>query len=180
MALQVAPRDEMAHYVMAWAYSEAGRLEDAVATCERGLEINPNCSLLFSEMGYCLGPLGRPKEAIEACKLALRLNPRDPSNYWRHSHIATAHFVAADYDAAMEESERVARSRPHIQSGIIWAASAAALGKAEQARMAVDYCLAQRPGLRVSGVVPDVMLRFAHEADHERLMAFLHKAGLPA
>jgi TolB-like protein/class 3 adenylate cyclase/Tfp pilus assembly protein PilF len=178
-ALQLAPGDEMAHYVMAWAYGEAGRLEDAIAVCERGLEINPNCSLLFSEMGACLAPLGRPKEAIEACRLALRLNPRDPSNFWRHSSIATAHFVAADYDAAMEESEKIARSRSHIQSGIIWAASAAALGKAEQARMAIEYCLAQRPDLHVSRVVPDIMLRFVHKADHDRLLAFLRKAGLP-
>jgi hypothetical protein len=53
--------------------------------------------------------------------------------------------VAADYDAGMEESEKIAHARSHIQSGIIWAASAAASGKTELARMAVDYCLAQWP-----------------------------------
>jgi TolB-like protein/two-component SAPR family response regulator len=178
-AMRLAPSDEMAHYIMAWAYGEAGRFEDAASVCERGLEINPNCSLLFSMLGTCLGPLGRTEEAIEACQMALRLNPRDPSNFWRHSSMATAYFVAADYDAAMRESRRVARSRPLLPMGIIWAASAAALGEAEEARLAVDYCLALRSNLRVGSVVPAFMLRFARDEDHERLMTLLRKAGLP-
>ena len=179
IAVRLAPRDEMAHYVMAWAYGEAGRLEDAVAACERGLEINPNCSLILSALGAYLGPLGRPQEAIEACRLALQLNPRDPSNFWRHSSIATAHFIAADYDAAMQESRRVARSRTHIQSAIVWAASAAALDKADEARTAREYCLTQRADLRVGSVVPHIMLRFARDEDHDRLLELLRKAGLP-
>jgi adenylate cyclase len=178
-AVRLAPRDEMAYYVMAWAYDEAGRLEDAVAACERGLEINPNCSLILSELGACLGPLGRPQEAIEACRLALQLNPRDPSNFWRHSSIAIAHFIAADYGEALRESKKVTQSRSFLRSAIIWAASAAALGKADEARTAVEYCLTLQPDLRVGNVVPDNIRRFARDTDHERLLAMLRKAGLP-
>jgi TolB-like protein/DNA-binding SARP family transcriptional activator len=178
-AVRLSPRDEMAHYVMAWAYDEAEQLEAAVAACERGLEINPNCSLILSEMGACLGPLGRPQEAIEVCQLALQLNPRDPSNFWRHSSIAIAHFIAADYGDALRESKKVAQSRPFLRSAIIWAASAAALGKTDEARTAVEYCLAQRPDLRVGSVVPDHIRRFVRDEDHERLLALLRKAGLP-
>jgi tetratricopeptide (TPR) repeat protein len=143
------------------------------------LEINPNCSLILGNMGGYLAALGRPQEAIEACRLALKLNPRDPSNFWRHAHISAAHFVAADYEASLLESRRIARSRPFLMGAIIWAASAAALGKAEEARAAVDNCLAQQPDLRISRVAPGFMLRFAHDKDHERLVALLRKAGLP-
>jgi tetratricopeptide (TPR) repeat protein len=169
----------MAHLVMVWAYMEAGRLEDAVAECDRVLEINPSCSIIRSNLGACLALLGRPQEALGACELALKLNPRDPSNFWRHSYIAVAHFVAADYSAALQESKRVALSRPHLQSAVIWAASAAALEKADEARDAVEHCFAQCPDLRVGNVVPDVMLRFARNGDHERLLALVRKAGLP-
>ena len=158
-ALRLAPRDEWAHWLMAGAYAEAGQLEDAVAECELGLEINPNCSAILQRLGAFLGPLGRPQEAIKACRLAIQLDPRNPLNYWRHSHIAIAHFVATDYEAALQESKRVARSRPHLQSAIIWAASAAALGKADEARTAVENCLLQRPDLRV-GRVPGIVTRF--------------------
>jgi tetratricopeptide (TPR) repeat protein len=164
---------------MVWAHMEAGRLEDALAECNCALEINPSCSMALSSLGACLGLLGRPREAIEACQLALKLNPRDPSNFWRHSYIAVAHFVAADYEAALREGRDVARSRPHLQSAILWAAAAAALGKADQARSAVENCLAQRPDLSVGCVVPGVLLRFARNEDHERLLALLRKAGLP-
>src|SRR5262249_57226936 len=115
-ALRLAPRDEYAHLVMAfaWAYAAPGRLEDAIAECERGLEINPNCSIIIGNLGYYLAALGRSQEAIAACRLALQLNPRDPSNYWRQYAIAVAHFAAADYDAALRDSKRIARSRPPL------------------------------------------------------------------
>jgi hypothetical protein len=52
------------------------------------------------------------------------------------------------------------------------------LGNNKEARAAVEDCLAQRPNLRADGAVPG-MLRFAREADRERLQALLRKAGLP-
>ena len=168
-ALRLAPRDEYAHLVMAWAWAYAEeRLEEAILECERGLEINPSCSILFGNVGAYLAALGRPQEAIEACSLSLRLNPRDPSNFWRQYAIAVAHFVAADYAAALQESKTVARSRAHLPSSIIWAASAAALEKTEEARAAVKDCLAQRPDLRAGSLVPG-MLRFARAEDRESL-----------
>ena len=175
-ALRLAPRDEYAHWVMAGAYAEAGRLEDAVAECELGLEINPNCSTILQRLGACLGGLGRTQEAIKACQLAIQLDPRSPQNFWRHSHIAVAHFVAMDYEAALKESKKVGRS--HLQSAIIWAASAAALGKVEEARTAVADCLAQKPDLRI-GRVPGIVTRFARDQDRQRLSELLRKAGLP-
>jgi len=179
--LRLAPRDEHAHLVMAWgwAYAANGRLEEAVAECDRGLEINPNASLIHGNRGVYLAALGRPTEAIQACRLALQLNPRDPSNFWRQYGIAMAHFVAEDYAAASTLAKKTALSRPHLQSAVFWAASAAALDDTAEARAAVTNCLAQRPDLTVSNVVPRFTLRFARDADHERLLAMLRKAGLP-
>jgi len=180
-ALRVAPRDERAHLVMAWAwaYAATGRLEEALAECDRGLEINPNASLIHANRGVFLAALGRSQEAIEASRLALQLNPRDPSNFRRHYGIATAHFAAEDYAAALQLAKKVAQSRPHLQSAIIWAAAAAALDNTNEARAAVANCLALRPDLTVGNVVPRFTLRFARDADHDRLLALLKKAGLP-
>ena len=163
----------------AHAFAADGQLEEAIAECERGLEINPNCSILYGNIGAYMSALGRPQEAIEACRLALKLNPRDPSNYWRHYYIAVAHFVGGDYVACLRDSKRLCLSRPFLASGIMWAAAAAGLGDAKEARAAVDYCLTERPQLRVGSVVPTFMLRFAREKDHERLLTLLRKAGLP-
>jgi len=180
-ALRMAPRDELAHLVMAWgwAYAAPGHLEEAVAECERGIEINPNCSLLYGNRALYLAMLGRSREAIETNQLALQLNPRDPSNFWRTYTFAVAHFVDMDYAAAMQEAKKVALSRPQLQSAIIWAAAAAGLDNAKEERAAVENCLALRPDLRVDLVVPHLMLRFTRDADHERLLGLLRKAGLP-
>jgi len=180
-ALRLAPHDERAHLVMAWAwaYAATGRLQEAIAECERGLEINPNSSLILGNLGAYLAAIGKPREAIEACRRALQLNPRDPSNFWRHYAMAAAHFAAADYVAALDQAKKTALSRPHLQSAIIWAASAAALGESGEARVAIENCLAQRPDLTVQSVVPHYMLRYARNSDHERLLTMLRKAGLP-
>jgi len=180
-AVRVAPRDERAHLVMAWAwaYAATGRLEEAVAECDRGLEINPNASLIHANRGVYLAALGRSEEAIEASRLALQLNPRDPSNFWRHYGIAMAHFAAEDYAAALQLAKKVALSRPQLQCAIIWAAAAAALDNTDEARTAVANCLVQRPDLMVGNVVPRFTLRFARNTDHQRLLALLKKAGLP-
>ena len=119
------------------------------------------------------------RRAIEACRLALKLNPRDPSNFWRHYYIAVAHFAAGDYAACLQDSKRISRSRPFLASGIMWAAAAAGLGNAKEARTAVDYCLGERPDLCIGSVAPAFMLRFARDEDHERLMVLLREAGLP-
>jgi adenylate cyclase len=178
-AQRLAPGDEWSHFLMSEAYGEAGQLEDAVAECERGLEINPNSSLLLGNLGAYLASLGRSQEAIDACRLALRLNPRAPDNFWRHTNIAIAHFVAGEYESALQESKKVARSRSNLSSGIIWAAAAAALGSTDEAQTAVKHCLSQRLDLRVCNVGPDQGLRFARNEHNERLLVLLRKAGLP-
>jgi tetratricopeptide (TPR) repeat protein len=179
-ALRLDPHDAWAHWLGGMAFGHAGKLDDAVAACERGLAINPNSSVILMDMGSFLAFLGRPEDAIAACRLTLRLNPRDPSNYWCHSAIATAHFVAADYDAALQEAKKVARWKPHsVRGPLLWAAAAAALERPNETREAVARCLAQWPNLRISSVVPHFMLRFARDEDHERLLAMLRKAGLP-
>jgi adenylate cyclase len=180
-ARRLAPRDEWAHMVMAWAhvYGENGKLEEAVAECERGLEINPNSSVLLGNLGDFLTFLGRTQEGIEACRLALRLDPRSPdARFWRMS-IAIAHFLREDYEEALQQSLKVHRSRPILRTAIIWAASAAALGKSDEAQAAVEYCIAHQPDLRVGNLVPRFMVRFGRDADHQRLLVLLRKAGLP-
>ena len=92
--------------------------------------------------------------------------------------VIAKYGVAADYEAARQESKRVSKSLPHLQSMLIWAASAAALEKADEARAAVEESLAVRPDLSIDGV-RGIVARFARAEDHERLVGFLRKAGLP-
>jgi len=160
-ALRLAPHDEMAHLLMVWAYMEAGSFEDAVAECDRVLEINPSCSIIRSNLGACLALLGRPQEGV-----------------W-------AGFKAQSSRSVEFLAPLVHRSGTLCSGGLQRGAageqeSSPVLEKPDEARAAVEHCLAQRSNLRVGNVVPDVLLRFARNEDHERLLALLRKAGLPA
>ncbi len=180
-ALKASPRDEWTHWLMAFALTEAGRIDEALIECDLGLEINPNASMILGDKGDILAMLGRPQEAIEACELAIRLNPRDPIRYWWENSIASAHYLMGDYPAARNEAKRVARRKPdHIRAAIIWAAAAAAMGEEADARQAVDHCLAQNSRIRLSTVMPDFIPIFKQPEHSTMLLDHLRQAGLPS
>jgi adenylate cyclase len=177
--LRLAPRDEWAHWCMAFAYEQTGQLKEMRAECERAIELNPNFSIGYGGLGRAFAFLGQPMEAIEACQVALRLNPRDPSNFDRHAALAIANFVKEDYEAAFQEAETVTQGRPESPEGhILRAAAASALGKTDEAQSAVAECIARWPNISLANVSPSYIPRFFHVEHHQRLLAMLLKAGL--
>ncbi len=178
--VRLAPRDEWAHFCMAYAYEMAGRMEEAVAQCRKAIELNPNFSNGYSELGRSLAASGETGQAIEACRMALRLNPRDPSNWERHSTLALAHFAARDYEESLREALIATQDRMIVPEGlIILAAASAALGNMDEARRAAARCLARWPGIRIGAMTPIYIPRYAREEDHERLATMLRQAGFP-
>ena len=179
-ALGLAPQDEWAHSFMAKALSEAQRYDEAVGEAERALEINPSLSVAIARLGELHALLGRPEMAIEKCRLALKLNPRNPTNFWRHSSIALAHFLTGDHESMLQEARRVHSWRPDFLRGpILMAAALAALERPAEARQALTAAQALWPALDLEIVVPRFMPRFARDADHQRLLDLLRAAGLP-
>ncbi|HEV8692896.1 MAG TPA: adenylate/guanylate cyclase domain-containing protein, partial [Lysobacter sp.] len=85
--VRLSPRDEWAHFCLAFACELAGRIKDGVAECQRAIEINPNFSAAYAELGRKFALLGQPEQAIQACQTALRLNPRDPTNFQFHASL---------------------------------------------------------------------------------------------
>ena len=179
-AVGLDPRDPYSHWIMAFAYAEAGDLDKAIFECEVGLEINPNWMPLLADMGDYLAFRGQPKKALKKCRKALRRSRRDPSNFWRHSSIATVHFVVKRNTRALKSAKKVDQLHPEFPRGpILWAAAAAALHRMDKAKAAVACCLARWPRMRVTNVVPDFIMRFARPKDTDRLLDLLRKAGLP-
>jgi tetratricopeptide (TPR) repeat protein len=179
-ALGLAPHDEWAHSFMAKALSEAQRYDEAVGEAEQALEINPSLSVAIARLGELFALLGRPESAIEKCRLALKLNPRNPTNFWRHSSIALAHFLTGDHEAMLQEARRVHSWRPDFLRGpLLMAAALAALDRPAEARRASAAAHALWPALDLEIVVPRFMPRFARDADHQRLLDLLRAAGLP-
>ena len=179
-ALELNLDDEWACSFMANALSEANRLEEAVKAAERALEINPSFLAAIARLGELQALLGQPEAAIENCRLALKLNPRNPANFWRHSSIALAHFVAGNYELMLQEARRVQAWRSDFLRGpILVAVALAALERSAEVAEAVAVALDHWPALTVDTVVPRFLPRFARVSDHDRLLDLLGKAGLP-
>lgn len=179
-ALRRAPGDEWCHWLMAFALGEAGRIDEAIAECDVGLDINPNAAMIIGDKGDYLVMAGRPEEAIPLCEQALRLNPRDPIGYWWENSIATAHFIKSDTERALDLSRRVVFRKPdHIRAVIIWAASAGILEREHEMRSALEHCRTNFPELRISNAIPNYIPAFSRQTHNDRILEGLRKAGLP-
>jgi tetratricopeptide (TPR) repeat protein len=69
-ALETFPTPE-AHTFLGWAYSHQGHLEEAIAECEKAIDIDPDYGNPYNDMGAYLMELGRFEEAEESLTQAL-------------------------------------------------------------------------------------------------------------
>lgn len=80
-AVKQSPSVE-AYFQLGNAYAKAGRLSDAQAAYEKGLQINPNHAATLSNLGVVLYQLGQLQDAKEQFEKALQISPSDaPTHY---------------------------------------------------------------------------------------------------
>ena len=177
-AIRLNERDEYCH----WAYGNACQFlregDFGISAYRRALELNPNYSLAYGLMGSALSTLGHTKESIEASLLAIRSNPRDPSNFFRYSSLATAHFIDGSYEAAIEWARKsVERKREWGPPHLLLIASLAQTGRLEEAQAAVATYLRVFPEGSLGDASPLSVMRFS--GPKERVLWGLRLAGLP-
>lgn len=168
--------DEYSHWAMECAHLLRKEHDLAVASLNRALEINPNCSLAIGSMGTVLAWSGQYDASVERNELALHANPQDPSNFFRHFGLALAHYLAGRYYKAVAHARMVAQERPCWRlAKLIYAASLAQSQRPDEAaRILADL---QPAGREVSQFLLN-MLPFAHVSDREHVEVGLVKTGL--
>jgi adenylate cyclase len=115
-----------------WTYGNVlmgllGRREEAIATYEQALEINPNFSLAYGSLGTTLAWAGRADDSINTVEMAIRLNPRDPSIFFRYTALAVAYYSKQEYQKAREWAQHAVARRANWWIG--WALLAASQGQ---------------------------------------------------
>lgn len=152
-ATRLDDRNEYAHWALGISCWGLHRLDEGIAALERAVELNPNCSLAYGSLGTALAIAGRTGESIANQEIAIRMNPRDPSIFFRFSGMALAHYMASDFEAAILWAERAIHRMPNwYLAHFLLAASHVALGQSDQARAAVEACLAALPTICLSDV----------------------------
>ncbi len=168
----------MAHESLGWAHSVRGPQEKAIAALRRALELEPNASGAWASLAMAFGFAGRSEEALAAVEKARRGSPRDPV-MWKWTQAET---VAAFADERLEDAIERAKATIQLQPGFygsrpLFAASAAHLGRMDEAREALADLLELVPHFTVGGVIKNPM--FERPDDAARLVDGVRKAGLP-
>jgi TolB-like protein/DNA-binding SARP family transcriptional activator/tetratricopeptide (TPR) repeat protein len=177
LAVQADDADEYCYWAMETSHLLRGEHDLAMIALERALQINSNCSIAIGSKGTVLAWAGLTDESIKQNRLALHLNRHDPSNFYRHFGLSLAHYLASQYEIALEHARVVHQSRPDWWLGqVMISACLAHLHKEAEARHTLSALLQERPTL---GSMLE-MLPFAQQSDRNHLMRGLNKAGLGA
>lgn len=155
----------------------AREYNESIASLERTVELNPNCSVAYGGLGTALCLVGRPDEAIINQEIAIRSNPRDPSIFFRFSGIALAHYLADRYDTAIEWADKSIHRMPQWFYGyFLLAASHVQAGRQAKAKVVVGQCLEALPDASISQLD---RFPLRDSAEMETMRECLRKAGLP-
>ena len=170
-------QDAAAHTSLAIHDLFSGRHDDAMRRLRRAIELNPNSSFAHGYVGVVNAFGGEHDLAIETVQEAIRLSPRDLLMViWRVAE-AWSHLGAERFDQAAESARlAIGWNAAFADAHAVLASALGHAGRLDEARIAVDECVRQLPGLTLS----DHRLKrpFRRAPDQERFLDGLRKAGL--
>jgi adenylate cyclase len=169
--------DAEARSALAFTLLMRGDHQGAMVETELVLTLCPNLALAYGEKGAILIFSGRPREGLAALQTCVRLNPHDPLLRVRLLHVATGLYLARDYEAAIEAAKKAILSYPDFPWPYRWlAASLGQLGRAEEAKEALEKAIAILPTLFQRRIVRH-RVSWMRPEDHAHMLEGLRKAG---
>jgi adenylate cyclase len=128
-------RDPLGHLALALAHGVSGRREEAIASLELTIQLNPSLSLAYYLLGWYLTMGDGPDAGLPMLRTAMRLSPLDPEIALFMFATAVAHFSAERYEEAAEWARKSIQRRSDWSPAYrVLASSYAHLGRIEDAR----------------------------------------------
>ncbi len=169
---------------LAWACALRGDIDDALQHASKGVDRTPEN---FSSHTFLAIPLlyqGRHAEALDKLSDAVGACPQPP--HWIHKDRAIAQFCLGRYDEAMSSLATVLvdeyplhRSANLLDTRMIYVASLAAAGRAEQARHEARATLAAHPTVSAGHWCRWQYQPYKDKGPALRMERLLISAGLP-
>ena len=155
-----------------------GDLDRALLLIDRALELDVNLAAAWQRSGWVRGYAGDPDGAIASLNKAIRLNPLDPRVFLTQSAMAFAHFLAGRDEEAARWAAMALRVKPNWMPALRMAiASNAMRGDSERAKAALEAYLGIDPSVTITRL--GAYYPFRRDADRQRWIAAMHKAGMP-
>ena len=155
-----------------------GKQDQSINSLQQAIEFNPNFAVAYGYLSLASAHAGDSTLAISMGNKALKLSPHDPEIIHFLIGIGTAHFVAGDYQEAVNFADRARQARPNAPATHrLMATGLARLGKLEEANQAVVKMLDLRPNMTVTAVRNTI--KFKNSEHAEKYLEGLRLAGLP-
>ena len=179
----MAPNNPHAHMCLGLVDIWTRRAAEGIARCEQALDLDRNIAQAHSLIGYGKLFVGRADETELHIAEALRLSPRDPEVFVWMSYAGMSKNVPGSYEQAVAWFRRSIGANPNFPHAYFHLASALAhLGRADEARSAVNAALALNPTFALSRereVWTNVSNHPTFRAQLELCHEGMRKAGAP-
>jgi Flp pilus assembly protein TadD len=109
--LQVSPFSATAHSNLGWALLQKGELDEAMAECQKALDIYPNFAEAHDNLGIALSQKGRLDEGIAQFQRTLELTP---DNAEAHNNLGLALFQKGRVDEGMAQFQKALEINPNF------------------------------------------------------------------
>lgn len=171
----------LAHKIASEMLTTNRRFDEAVAEAKRAIAIDPNDPLGHVALAEVLSLSGSPEKADALIRKAMRMDPQVPQAYL--FPLGKAQFGMGQVAEAADSLEQAFHHSPDNRLALMMLISAyGALGETDKATAAIETLkqLQQKDKL-VSFTVANAREHwpFQREADRERLLDGLRKAGVP-
>jgi TolB-like protein/DNA-binding winged helix-turn-helix (wHTH) protein len=174
-AIRLAPDDAEAHNVRASIHTEAGEVEQAIASYDKAIALNPSKSDFLVRSTDLLLYVGRTDEAVSRIVQAKGIDPFHPD--WFHWQMGWALWEKNDCAAALAAMRKMSRIQPgahRMLAGIF-----ACLGKEREAKEALAVFLKSSPGESISQERRDWTKVWTAPGSLDRWIEHMRIAGLP-
>ncbi len=180
MAKRAAELDDtmgLTHAHLGWALNFAGRHDEAIASFERAIALEPNAAEHYIWFCESLNYAGDPVRGLEMIRRSMELDPvvAEPV------HLIEGHslYLLRDYDAAIVcFNTAIALAPgfplPHLLLGIVYSE----LGRSEEATSQIATLRESLPAFTLDIVAQ--RLPYRDEEPRRRLRNALEQAGMPA
>ena len=175
-ALAADPLDSLAYGALGFVLALTGKHDEALAMCSKGIELNPSYAFGYHVLCVTRMCLGEPEAAIKAIETAIRISPNDVVVHVWLSLLSTGHYLARNYEKAVEVASLAVQRGPNYSLG--WRCLASALGqlaRLDEAREALEQFLARMPGYTSEQAARSGAFR--DEAVFQHWLEGLRKAG---
>ena len=175
-ALAIDELDDGVHSLLAFCYSIKRQQDKALSEAERAVALNPNGSDAYMFLAGALACLRRWEESVTYAEKCLRLSPFPGAGPF--TILGRAYFMTGRYDESITTFKKALKVSPNYLDGYIYlAVNFISTGREEEAGTAVKQILKLSPKFNIESY--GKRLSFLNEADVERVLSALRKAGLP-